>query len=214
MAKRLLDLALSLAALVLVSPVYLAIAILIRLGSRSPALFRQTRIGLHGRPFTIYKFRTMVVDAHKLGGPSTAGGDPRVTRVGRWLRRFNLDELPQLINVVKGDMSIVGPRPEVPQYVDLFTKEEREILTVRPGLTDWATLWIGDESDRLVGREDPEKAYLEEIWPEKHRLALEYVRHRSLLTDVKIIAQTMRVGIIDRFRTRPAGDTGERGCAR
>src|SRR5436189_83136 len=143
--KRLFDLVLSALGLILLGPLLFAVAVLIKLGSPGPVFFRQVRVGLHGEPFRIFKFRTMVVNAEKLGGPSTTADDRRITRTGKWIRRFNLDELPQLMNVLKGEMSLVGPRPEVPQYAALFRGAEKEILSVRPGLTDWATLWNIDE---------------------------------------------------------------------
>src|SRR3989442_9229733 len=185
--KRLFDLVLSALGLILLGPLLFAVAVLIKLGSPGPAFFRQVRVGLHGEPFRIFKFRTMVVNAEKLGGPSTTADDRRITRTGKWIRRFNLDELPQLLNVLKGEMSIVGPRPEVPQYVALFTEEEKRILSVRPGITDWATLWIGNEGRILAGSPDPERAYFEQLWPEKHRLQLEYVRRQSLSVDCEIM---------------------------
>jgi len=170
--KRLCDIVVSGVGLLLLLPVFGIVGILIKLDSTGPVFFRQLRVGRHGKPFRIFKFRSMVVDADRLGGPSTAADDRRITRTGRWIRRFNLDELPQLINVLRGEMSIVGPRPEVPEYVALFNEEEKEILSVRPGITDWATLWIRDEGRLLAGSEDPERTYLEKIWTEKHRLAL------------------------------------------
>lgn len=202
MLKRLCDIVVAAVALLLLLPVFAVVGFLIKLDSSGPVFFRQVRIGLHGEPFKIFKFRTMVVNADKLGGPSTTADDRRITRVGRWIRRFNLDELAQLMNVLKGEMSIVGPRPEVPQYVALFSEEEKEILSVRPGITDWATLWIRDEGRLLAGSDDPERTYLERIWPEKHRLALEYVRGRSLAMDFKIMAKTLKVHLLDRFRSR------------
>src|SRR5437667_12267053 len=185
--KRLLDLVLSALGLILLGPLLFAVAILIKLDSPGPVFFRQLRVGFHGQLFRIFKYRTMVVNAEKLGGPSTTADDRRITRSGKWIRRFNLDELPQLMNVLKGEMSLVGPRPEVPQYVALFNEEEKEILSVRPGITDWATLWIRDEGRLLAGSDDPERTYFEKIWPEKHRLALEYVRNRSLTVDLENI---------------------------
>jgi lipopolysaccharide/colanic/teichoic acid biosynthesis glycosyltransferase len=199
--KRLFDVVVSSCTLVILSPLLLSVALLIKLSSPGPAFFRQVRIGRDGKPFRIFKFRTMVVDAEKLGGPSTATGDPRITKIGKFIRRFNLDEIPQFINVFKGEMSIVGPRPEVPQYVALFTPEEQAILTVRPGITDWATVWIGDEGKILAGSPDPERAYMEKIWPEKHRLALEYVRNHSLWVDIQIIFNTLKVHFLDRFKS-------------
>jgi len=200
--KRALDLVAATAALVTLSPVLPVVALAIKLDSPGPVFFRQERVGRNSKPFRIFKFRTMVANADKLGGPSTTADDRRITRTGRWIRRFNLDELPQLINVLKGEMSIVGPRPEVPQYVALFSEEEKEILSVRPGITDWATLWIRDEGRLLAGSDNPERTYLEKIWPEKHRLALQYVRSRSLAVDIEIIARTFKVHLLDRFRSR------------
>jgi len=132
----------------------------------------------------------MVANAELLGGSCTSADDLRTTPVGRWLRKYKLDELPQLVNVVIGDMSLVGPRPEVPRYVDMFNEEERQILSVRPGITDWATLWNSDEGTRLAGRADPERVYIEEIRPEKIRLQLKYVRERNLAVDLKIVVVT------------------------
>ena len=176
--------------LLVFSPAWAAIATLITLQDGGPVLYRGRRVGRFGAPFEMLKFRTMVVHAERLGGPSTAGDDPRVTPLGRWLRRYKLDELPQLLNVLRGEMSFVGPRPEVQQYVDLYTEEERAILSVRPGITDWASLWNSDEGALLAGSPDPERTYLEEIRPEKLRLQLAYVRERSLSTDLGIIGKT------------------------
>lgn len=198
--KRLMDLVLSTLTLTILLPLFAGVAAMIKLDGPGPVFFRQVRVGRWGRSFRVFKFRTMVMHADELGGPSTPRGDPRITRVGRVLRRLNLDELPQLVNVLMGDMSIVGPRPEVPQYVALFSEDEKAILTVKPGITDWATLWIRNEGQRLAGSPDPERTYLEEIWPVKHRLALEYVRNRSLWVDLKIILLTLRVHLVDRFR--------------
>jgi lipopolysaccharide/colanic/teichoic acid biosynthesis glycosyltransferase len=153
--------------------------------------YRRARIGRRGKPFRIFKFRTMVVNADQIGGPSTANGDVRVTGIGRFLRKYKLDEFPQLINVLLGQMSLVGPRPEVPEYVALFTEEEKAILTVRPGITDWASIWNPDEGALLAGAADPERAYLEKIRPEKVRLQLRYVREHSFWVDLKILFLTM-----------------------
>jgi lipopolysaccharide/colanic/teichoic acid biosynthesis glycosyltransferase len=144
----------------------------------------------------------MVADAESRGGPSTPEDDPRITRVGRWLRRSKLDELPQLVNVLRGEMSLVGPRPEVPQYAALLAGEERAILSVRPGMTDWASIWDMDEGQTLAGSADAERKYLEEIRPQKVRLQLKYVREQSLATDLRIIAQTAA----RLFRLRGAGE--------
>ena len=142
-----------------------------------------------------------MVNAEVIGGPNSPADDRRITRVGRVIRRYNLDELPQFINVIKGEMSIVGPRPEVSQYVELFTEEEKTILTVRPGITDWATIWIRNEGQVLAGSEDPETAYLELIWPEKRALQLEYVRNHSLWLDFRIMLKTLQVHLFDRFKS-------------
>ena len=202
--KRTLDVGLSLVGLIVLAPLLLVLAVLLKLDSPGPAFYRGVRVGQHGRPFRIFKFRTMLANADKIGGPSTPADDPRITRMGRVIRRFNLDELPQLLNVLKGEMSIVGPRPEVPQYVALFTEEEKRILSVRPGITDWATLWIGNEGKILAGRPDPERAYFEQLWPEKHRLQLEYVRRQSLWVDCEIMLRTLKVHLFDRFKSEAA----------
>jgi len=205
MSKRLFDIVVSAVALVLVAPLLAAVAIAIRLGSAGPVFFRQTRIGLNGRPFQMYKFRTMIVGANRIGPSSTAADDPRITSIGRMLRRLNLDELPQFINVLKGDMSVVGPRPQVPWAVEHYTPEERAILSVRPGITDWASLWVGDEGERLRGSADPDRDYFEKIWPEKRRLQLEYVRSQSLAVDVVIVLRTIKSHILDRLVPRRPG---------
>ena len=199
--KRGLDLLLSTCAVVVLSPLLLLIALAVKCDSTGPVLYRGVRMGAGGRRFPMLKFRTMVIGADEIGGPSTADGDPRITRLGRYLRKYKLDELPQLLNVMNGDMSVVGPRPEVPQYVALFTEEERQILTVRPGLTDLATLWNADEGRRLAGAADPERVYLEAIKPKKVQLQLQYLRHRSLATDLWIIWRTILLVVL---RRRPA----------
>jgi lipopolysaccharide/colanic/teichoic acid biosynthesis glycosyltransferase len=200
LVKRTFDVTMSVAALLLLSPVLLSIAVWVKLDSKGSVLYSGERIGRFGKPFRMRKFRTMVANAEAIGGPNTPQDDPRITRLGHFLRRHKLDELPQFINVLNGTMSIVGPRPEVPQYVELFSDEEREVLlSVRPGITDLATLWNSDESSLLEGSEDPEKMYFEQIWPEKHRLQLEYVRNRSLWLDIKIILLTAKGMTIDRF---------------
>ncbi|MBF8267739.1 MAG: tuaA 3 [Dehalococcoidia bacterium] len=191
MLKRTFDIALSLAALVVVWPLLTLVALVIRLDSRGPVFYRGLRVGRFGKPFHIYKFRTMVVNADQIGGPSTPDDDPRITKVGRSLRKYKMDELPQLINVLKGEMSLVGPRPEVQAYVDMFNDEEKETLTVRPGITDWASLWNPDEGAVLKGSPDPEKTYLEKIRPEKIRLQLLYVRKRSFWVDIRILMATV-----------------------
>jgi lipopolysaccharide/colanic/teichoic acid biosynthesis glycosyltransferase len=187
--KRALDLGVSSLALVVLSPLLLLIAILIKLDSEGPVLYRAPRVGLGGQLFSMYKFRTMVVDADR-GPSSTPDDDPRITRVGRVLRRYKLDELPQLFNVFGGTMSLVGPRPQVKWTVDLYSDEERLALTVPPGITDWASLRFPNEGEILRGAADPDQAYFEKIHPEKMRLAVAYVRNRSLTTDLAILWKT------------------------
>jgi lipopolysaccharide/colanic/teichoic acid biosynthesis glycosyltransferase len=191
MTKRVLDFAVSFLGLLFLLPALVLIALAIKLDSPGPLFYRGARAGLLGKPFRIFKFRTMVVNADKIGGPSTADDDPRITCVGKFLRKFKLDELPQLLNVLKGEMSLVGPRPEVQQYVELFTDEERAILAVRPGITDWATLWNTDEGAVLAGSPDAEKTYLEKIRPTKIALQLSYAREHSFSTDLTILFQTL-----------------------
>lgn len=191
MTKRMLDILLSFFALALFSPVLAVIALQVRGEDGGPVFYRGVRVGRYGRPFKIFKFRTMVVGADRLGGPSTADDDPRITRVGKLIRKYKLDELPQLMNVLKGDMSFVGPRPEVQHYVDMFTGEEKAILSVRPGITDWASLWNPDEGKILAGSLDPEKTYMEKIRPTKLNLQLKYVRERSFWVDLRIIMRTI-----------------------
>jgi lipopolysaccharide/colanic/teichoic acid biosynthesis glycosyltransferase len=190
LAKRTFDTALAATALVVLSPVIGAIAIAIKAGSAGPLLYRGKRVGLDGRQFNMLKFRTMVVNADQIGGSSTPEDDPRVTPIGKKLRRYKLDELPQLWNVVAGQMSFVGPRPQVKWAVDLYTPEERAILGVRPGITDEASLKFSNEAEILKGSKDPDKDYIEKIHPEKMRLSLEYVRNRSFSGDLSIIART------------------------
>jgi len=192
MIKRLFDIVSSAIGLILTSPIFLYVVFLIKKESPGPVLYKAQRVGKKGKMFTMYKFRTMVVNADKIGGPSTAADDPRLTKIGLFLKEYQLDELPQLINILKGDMSVVGPRPEVKMYVDMMTKEEKNvILSVRPGLTDLASLWNFHESELLKGSPDPEKTYMEEIRPEKLRLQQEYVKSRSFWLDMKIILRTI-----------------------
>lgn len=192
MIKRIFDLLVSFFGLIILSPLFLLIALLVKISSPGPVFFRGKRIGKGGKPFLIYKFRTMVKDAEKLGGPSTPIDDPRLTKIGIFLKRYQLDELPQLINVLKGEMSLVGPRPEVPLYVDMMTEEEKKIiLSVKPGMTDLASLWNFHEGEILKGSKDPEKTYLEKIRPKKLKLQMEYVKKRSFFLDLKIILKTI-----------------------
>ena len=191
-AKRALDLVLTLAALPLALPLMAAVALWVRLDSPGPALFRQERVGRGGRLFRIHKFRTMHV--HDGTGPQvTAAGDARITRAGRWLRRTKLDELPQLIDVLKGDMSLVGPRPEVPHYMALYPAEARaQILSVRPGITDRAAIEFRDEERILAGAADPAAAYVAHIMPVKQRYYLAYVARHSVAGDLRILWDTLK----------------------
>jgi lipopolysaccharide/colanic/teichoic acid biosynthesis glycosyltransferase len=189
--KRIFDLALASLALLLLSPLLFLVAVVIKFDSRGPFFFRQERIGKGGRPFLIFKFRTMVQDAPVKGGAITFRNDPRITAVGRWLRRTKIDELPQLLNIIKGHMSFVGPRPEVRKYVDLFRQDFDEILQVRPGLTDLASLRYRDEAELLGSFENPEEAYRQQILPDKIRLAKEYLRQSSMLFDIALIFRTL-----------------------
>jgi lipopolysaccharide/colanic/teichoic acid biosynthesis glycosyltransferase len=191
MMKRFVDVVVSLTGLLMLSPVLLMTAVLVKLTSRGPVLFRQQRVGLRFRPFFIYKFRSMVPDAPKRGAAITFGDDPRITRVGRILRKTKIDELPQLFNVFRGDMSLVGPRPEVPRYVEMFRQDYEEILRVRPGITDLASIEYCDEATILGNAENPEEEYVRRVLPEKIRLAKEYVRRSSLALDFSIIIKTV-----------------------
>ena len=190
--KRLFDLAASVIGLTLLLPVLAVLALAVKLDSPGPVFYRGLRAGRFGKAFRIFKYRTMVVDAHKLGGPSSSADDPRITRMGGLLRRYKFDELPQLLNVLKGEMSLVGPRPEVVEEVLLYTAEEKGLLEVRPGITDWASIRFRNEGEILRGSSDPHAAYREKIRPEKIRLGLEYVRRRSFMTDFKIILKTLK----------------------
>lgn len=194
MSKRIFDFLFAAAALLLVSPVLLLSAVWIKLDSRGSVFFRQVRVGRAGKTFRIFKFRTMRVDAERHGPQITVGDDARITRPGHWLRRYKLDELPQFLNVLTGDMSIVGPRPEVPRYVALYSAEQRAtVLSVRPGITDTASLEYRDENALLAGCDDPERVYVEQVLPAKLALCERYVRERSFLGDLKIVGRTLGV---------------------
>ncbi len=189
LAKRLFDVICAGLGLLLLAPLLLAAAVWVKLDSPGPALFRQTRVGRFGVPFTIHKFRTMRVGQ---GAQITVGADPRITRAGRLLRATKLDELPQLWDVLRGAMSLVGPRPEVPRYVALYPAELREVvLSVRPGITDPASLRFRNESELLANAVDPEREYVEVVLPTKLRLAADYVRSASLMGDVRLILATL-----------------------
>ena len=190
--KRIFDLVCSGLGLLLLSPLFLMIAVVIKLESNGSVFFRQERVGLNGRVFQIHKFRTMSADAERKGLQITVGPDQRITGVGAVLRKYKLDELAQLIDVFVGNMSLVGPRPEVPKYIACYPETVRvEVLSVRPGITDWASIQFKDENDILGRALDPEKAYVEEVLPIKQRYYLEYVRERSFLGDLRIIFATL-----------------------
>ncbi len=198
--KRTFDLLGAGLGLLILSPVFLLIAILVKCTSRGPVFFRHERMGRGFRPFGVLKFRTMVQDAPKLGGPITVGNDPRVTRFGRLLRATKLDELPQLLNVLRGEMSLVGPRPEVRQYVEMFRPDYEVILQARPGITDLASIEYRDEETILAQAADPAREYVERVLPEKIRLAKEYVQRQSLPLDIHIIVGTVARLTFDRLK--------------
>jgi lipopolysaccharide/colanic/teichoic acid biosynthesis glycosyltransferase len=198
MAKRFIDLLSSFVGMTLLSPLLLVLAVLVKLDSAGPVFYRGVRVGRFGRPFRMFKFRTMVANADQVGGPSSAADDVRITRAGRFLRKYKLDELPQLMNVLRGEMSLVGPRPEVLQYVAMYSNEEKAILTVAPGITDWASVWNRNEGALLAGSLDPERVYLEQIRPEKIRLQLEYVKNQSFGTDIRILLATFKAILFGR----------------
>ena len=189
--KRLFDLIIASGALVLLTPIFAAVAAAIKLDDRGPVFFRQVRVGRQGRRFRIWKFRTMVADAERRGTQLTMSVDPRVTRVGRWLRGSKLDEIPQFLNVVTGEMSLVGPRPEVPRYVELSDPDARRILELTPGIFHAAWLEFPDESDLLARAADPEHYYLRELLPEKYRVNLEYAATANVLRDLGLIVRTL-----------------------
>ena len=194
-AKRVMDIAISAAALCVLWPVFLLIALAIVIDDPGPVFYRQVRVGRGGRPFRIFKFRTMVVDADKKGLSITVGRDSRITRVGAFLRKTKLDELAQLLNVLCGQMSFVGPRPEVPRYVELYTPYQRQVLLVRPGITGLASIRFRNENDLLTASDDPNRTYVEQIMPRKIDLDLEYIPHASVFYDIKLIFQTFAVVI-------------------
>ena len=190
MMKRVFDVLVAVGGLLLLTPVFLLVALLIKLDSPGPVLFTQERMGRRFQPFRIYKFRTMVPEAPRLGGTITAGADPRITRIGRILRLTKIDELPQLLNVLRGDMSVVGPRPEVRQYVELFRSDYEEILQVSPGITDLASVQYRHEAELLGQAENPEDRYVKEILPEKIKLAKEYLHQSSFFFDIVVLLKT------------------------
>ncbi len=188
--KRLFDIIASFFGLLVFSPILLIVAILIVIDSKGGVFYRQERVGKGNKDFRIFKFRTMHTDADKLGLLTIGERDPRVTKVGYYLRKYKLDELPQLINVLIGEMSFVGPRPEVRKYVDLYTEEQRKIFEVRPGITDLASIEFRNENEILGKQENPDQYYIESIMPHKLEINLKYIKNRSLLKDIGVIFKT------------------------
>ena len=189
--KRIFDIICSSLGLIVLSPMLIIVTILIKKGSDGPVFFKQIRVGENEKEFLILKFRTMVVDAEKLGKQITIGNDSRITKIGALLRKYKLDELPQLINVFKGEMSLVGPRPEVPRYVKLYTQEQRKVLKIKPGITDLASLRYKDENDLLGDKQDPEAFYINTVMPDKLSLNLEYMKKNNVIFDIYIIIKTI-----------------------
>ncbi len=188
--KRLFDIVASGCGLLVLSPVFLILAIWIKLDSKGPVFYRQVRVGRNNKDFKLFKFRSMRVGADKKGLITVGGHDPRVTRSGYYIRKYKLDEFPQLINVFLGDMSLVGPRPEVRKYVDMYTPEQMHVLDVRPGITSLASIRYRNENDILAAAEDPDKCYIETVMPDKLTIDLEYVAKHSFFYDVKLIFMT------------------------
>lgn len=197
MAKRIFDLIGSMIGILLLLPVFTVIALFIKLDSRGPVFFCQKRVGKNGKPFMIIKFRTMVTEAPQIGRAITVGQDPRITKTGVFIRKYKLDELPQLFNVFKGEMSFVGPRPEVPKYVAFYDEDQKKVLSVKPGITDLASIEYRNESDLLAESPDPEQTYINEIMPRKIELNVQYIDNKSVIYDIKIIIQTIRAVLFD-----------------
>ena len=188
---RFFDFVLSLVGLVILAPIFIVLAVWIKIDSMGPVFYKQIRVGQNGKDFGLFKFRSMVVDADKKGLITVGGRDPRITRSGYFIRKYKLDELPQLINVLLGDMSLVGPRPEVRKYVELYTDEQQKVLSAKPGITDYASIEYMDENEILGKSSDPEKTYIEEIMPEKIKYNMKYINNKSLFEYFKIILLTV-----------------------
>ncbi|MDU7215301.1 sugar transferase [Clostridium sp.] len=189
--KRLLDIVASGIGIIILSPILIIISIIIKITSRGPIFFKQVRVGKNEKKFKILKFRTMIVDAEKVGKQITVGNDPRITRIGYFLRKYKLDELPQLINVFIGNMSLVGPRPEVPRYVELYSNEQRKVFNVKPGITDLASIRYRDENDILGKVDNPDRYYIDVIMQDKLNLNLEYIDKGNVFFDIFIIIKTI-----------------------
>ena len=191
MLKRIFDIFFAAAGLIILSPVFIITAVIIKLDSKGPVIYKQSRVGKGNRDFQLYKFRSMKPDSDVSGLLTVGGRDPRITTSGYYLRKFKLDELPQLINVLKGEMSFVGPRPEVRKYVDIYTEDQKKVLSVSPGITDVASIKYRNENELLEKADDPERFYVENIMPDKISLNLEYIDQRSLYKDLKVILKTL-----------------------
>lgn len=194
--KRLFDIIASGLGLIVLSPLFAVLGVWIKTDSKGPVFYRQTRVGRNNRDFRLYKFRSMRPDSDKLGLITVGGHDPRVTRSGYYIRKYKLDEFPQLINVFIGDMSLVGPRPEVRKYVDMYTPEQMRVLSVRPGITSLASIRYRNENDILAAAEDPDRCYIEKVMPDKLAVDLEYVDRATLWNDIKLIFSTFREIIV------------------
>ena len=192
MLKRFFDIISSLVVLTMGLPFFILIAFLIGIDSKGGVFFIQQRVGKNNRNFGLFKFRTMRSDSEKAGQITVGGKDPRITKIGYLLRKFKLDEFPQLLNVIKGDMSIIGPRPEVRRYVDMYSKEQLKVLSVRPGLSDFASIEYINENELLGKSDNPEKTYIEEIMPAKLQLNRKYIEQKTFGTDIKLIFKTIR----------------------
>ncbi len=192
MLKRLFDIVLSFLGLILLLPLLIVIGVCVSVSSKGGVFYRQERVGLNGKLFKLYKYRSMRIDADKSGLLTVGSRDVRITKIGYFLRKYKLDELPQLLNVLLGDMSLVGPRPEVKKYVDLYTLQQQKVLQVRPGITDYASLAYFEENELLAKSNNPEKTYIEEVMPTKLKLNERYIGEAGLITDVKIILKTLR----------------------
>jgi lipopolysaccharide/colanic/teichoic acid biosynthesis glycosyltransferase len=191
MLKRSFDIICSLIGLIILSPLFIVLSLCVLFSSPGGVFYTQKRVGRGGKDFSLYKFRSMRTGSDKKGLLTVGGRDSRITRIGYFLRKYKMDELPQLLNVFFGDMSLVGPRPEVRKYVDLYNEEQKKVLSVRPGITDYASIEYFSENELLGKSSDPEKTYIQDVLPAKLNLNLKYIREKSLLTDLKIIFRTI-----------------------
>ncbi len=192
MLKRSFDIFFSFFGLIILSPLFLLIFVMVKTDSKGPVIYKQTRVGKNGKDFSVLKFRSMKQDSESKGLLTVGGKDPRITKTGYFIRKYKLDELPQLINVLKGDMSFVGPRPEVRKYVLLYDEVQKKVLDVNPGITDVASIKYRNENEMLEGSDDPESFYIKEIMPVKLKMNLEYINDRSFFKDIKVILNTLK----------------------